>query len=69
MTHMTHTRLQVKEMTPAEAARFIRQIAETTAHASQNWDNFEQIVLGMINNAMDAARHFGQQEKSAEDQP
>jgi len=58
-----------KDMTPAEAAHFIRQIAETTASASQNWENFEQIVLGMINAAMDAARAYGKSEAPPKWQP
>ncbi len=56
-------RFQMKEMTPKEAAHFLRQVAETTAHASMNWDNFETIAEGMINSAMDAARKFGNNEK------
>lgn len=31
-----------------EAAKAIRQFAELTAKHSQNWDNFEQICLQML---------------------
>ena len=54
--------MQTAMMTPKEAATFIRRMAETTASASQNWDNFEAIVESMIMAAMDAARAFGQKE-------
>lgn len=62
-------RFRMAEMTPEEAGAFIRNIAELTAANSQNWDNFEQIVVGMINSAMDAARSFGQKEAKPDPPP
>ncbi len=53
------------DMTVDEAAKFVRQIAETTSQASQNWENFEQIVKSIIQNALDAGRKFGQEEKKS----
>lgn len=64
---MEGPRFKMADMTPAEAARFIRQIAETTAAASQNWDNFQSICESMIVSAMEAGRKYGRDEKVADD--
>ena len=55
-------RFQTATMTPAEAGQFLRRIAETTAVASQNWDNFQAIAESMITSAMEAGRKFGRDE-------
>lgn len=62
MTEDFPPRLQMAAMTTAEAGKFLRQIAETTAHASQNWDNFQSIAESMFTSAMDAGRQFGHEE-------
>lgn len=45
---------QMVEMTPENAAKFLRQAAETTARSSQDWDNFEAITKGFISDAYKA---------------
>jgi hypothetical protein len=45
-----------EEKTVADHARDLRQMAELTARHSQNWDNFEQIALKMLESAYDAGK-------------
>ncbi len=40
-----------EELTLEEAARKIREFAELTAQASKNWDNFQEIVTTMMQQA------------------
>ncbi len=35
-------------LTPREAGRKLREYAELTSKASQNWDNFEQLAASII---------------------
>jgi hypothetical protein len=51
-------KFQMAEMTPAEAAKFVRQIAET----SQDWTALEAVIESVILSAMDAGRKYGQTE-------
>lgn len=47
-------KMQMAAMTPAEAGKFLRNIAEMTARYSQNWDNFETIAADLIKSAYEA---------------
>jgi hypothetical protein len=38
-------------MTPEEAGKFLRTVAEMTARNSRNWDNFEAIAADLIKSA------------------
>lgn len=40
------------DMTVEEAARQLRQMAELTARASQNWENFEAICRDFLRAAL-----------------
>lgn len=51
-------RFHMKEMTPEEAAKFLRDLCELTAKNSENWDNMQMIFLQFIMDAMKATRRF-----------
>jgi hypothetical protein len=40
------------DLTPEQAGKMLRSIAELTADNSKNWDNFEQIAAGFIRDAL-----------------
>jgi len=65
---MTDMRFHMADMSPAEAAKFIANIAQMTATNSQNWENFERICESMIVSAMEAGRKYGRDE-ALHDQP
>ena len=44
----------MEDMTLKEAGHKIREMAELTAKASKNWNNFEDIVVSMLRQAHEA---------------
>lgn len=48
----------MKEMTPPEAGKFLRNLAELTATNSKNWDNYEAIATEFIAAAYKAGTAF-----------
>ena len=52
---MANGSILTENLTPEEAGRKLRIMAETTAQLSQNWDNFEIIATNMIRAAFNAS--------------
>ena len=59
----------ITEMTAEQAANMLRKMAETTAGASQNWENYELICVGMLNDALAAGRRLGLAEQQKDTTP
>lgn len=54
--------LELGVMTPAEAGKFLRQMAEMTTRNSQNWDSYEAIATSILQSAFDhVGFHFERQ--------
>ena len=45
------------------AAKELRQMAELTAKHSQNWDNFEAIVISVLEQVQEATREAARSNK------
>lgn len=50
------------DMSVEQAAKMLRDAAQLTSQASKNWDNYQKICEGVIQDALDAGRKFGQEE-------
>ena len=48
-----------ENMTVAEAANFLRKLAETCARNTQNWDAYEKVVQDMIQSALEYTPNKG----------
>jgi hypothetical protein len=48
-----------KKMTPAEAGKFLRDIAQMTSTNSRDWDNFEAIATQIIEDAYKGGKAAG----------
>ena len=50
------SKFTVAEMTPAEAASFLRKLTELTADGSRDWGNLEKIFEDFISSAYKAGK-------------
>ena len=44
------------DLTPESAGKLLRDMAERTASASRNWDNFEAIATQLVGDAYNAGK-------------
>jgi hypothetical protein len=56
-------RFKMAEMTPAEAAKFLRNLCEQTVKGSRDWDNMQEIFTQFLTDAYKG----GQQSASSGD--
>ena len=56
---MPDNSVSLNETTIDGAAKKLREMAELTSAHSKNWDNFEQIVVSLMNQAYDAGYTSG----------
>ena len=45
------------DLTPELAGKLLREMAERTAAASRNWDNFEAIAVQLVGDAYNAGKN------------
>lgn len=48
-----------KEMTIEECGKFLRNMAELTATASKNWDNYQNLATDLVRCIYEAGRKAG----------